>query len=168
MDNLLDQCRGAKFFTKINLKLSNHQAPITPFDVKNTIQIQEVLVQVIGYALQINQSSNHICMNDRLCTQPLDELVWVHYMTSSSSLRHGITPRMCLASFSTLQPVNGPKRVHPLYNEARITNWIPPDQDWIKVNFDGAAKGNPRSTGAGCVARDCKGRIIASCSQRLG
>ena len=35
-------------------------------------------------------------------------------------------------------------------------------QGWIKINIDGASKGDPGQSGYGCVARDHKGNIVAS------
>jgi hypothetical protein len=36
--------------------------------------------------------------------------------------------------------------------------WSPPSAHFIKINFDGAAKGNPGTTGWGAVIRDSKER----------
>ena len=38
--------------------------------------------------------------------------------------------------------------------------WNTPPNGWIKGNFDGAAKGNPRRVGCGGVLRDNFGNII--------
>jgi ribonuclease HI len=40
------------------------------------------------------------------------------------------------------------------------TNWTPPPERFIKVNFDGASKGNPGSAGFGAVLRDSNGKIL--------
>lgn len=37
----------------------------------------------------------------------------------------------------------------------------PPDEGWVKINFDGASHGNPGPSSAGVVARDWKGNLIA-------
>jgi hypothetical protein len=39
-------------------------------------------------------------------------------------------------------------------------NWKPPPLGSLKLNFDGASKGNPGRTGLGGVIRDSKGNII--------
>jgi hypothetical protein len=39
-------------------------------------------------------------------------------------------------------------------------NWKPPPVGSLKINFDGASKGNPKWTGMGGVIRDSKGNII--------
>lgn len=53
-------------------------------------------------------------------------------------------------------------------NETSQVSWTPPDRYWVKGNFDSAARGNPGPSGAGCVARDHQGQVIARCSQCLG
>lgn len=65
------------------------------------------------------------------------------------------------------EPVNGFQRVKPCQQAERITNWQPPDLRWINVNFDGAARGNPGPSSAGCVAKDRRGVVMAKCKQRL-
>jgi hypothetical protein len=39
-------------------------------------------------------------------------------------------------------------------------NWKLPPEGSLKINFDGALKGNPGQTGMGGVIRDNQGRII--------
>lgn len=36
----------------------------------------------------------------------------------------------------------------------KIVKWIPPEWGWFKLNFYGAAIGNPRQFGVGCIIRD--------------
>ncbi|KAL0417382.1 UNVERIFIED_CONTAM: putative ribonuclease H protein [Sesamum latifolium] len=38
--------------------------------------------------------------------------------------------------------------------------WNKPDKGWIKINTDGASKGNPGTAGAGGIARNEKGEVI--------
>ncbi|XP_059066687.1 uncharacterized protein LOC131857916 [Cryptomeria japonica] len=45
--------------------------------------------------------------------------------------------------------------------------WEPPSKQWIKINFDGASKGNPGTSGAGVVARDDNRFILFKGAQRL-
>ena len=46
IDDLLDQLKGAKYFSKIDLKYGYHQVPIEPFDVwKNTFKVKEGLFE---------------------------------------------------------------------------------------------------------------------------
>ncbi|KAH9307331.1 hypothetical protein KI387_035242, partial [Taxus chinensis] len=42
--------------------------------------------------------------------------------------------------------------------EEKKVSWKPPPEGWIKMNFDGASKGNPSCVGCGCVFRkdDCQ------------
>ncbi|OVA03982.1 Ribonuclease H domain [Macleaya cordata] len=46
--------------------------------------------------------------------------------------------------------------------------WIPPPLDFVKINCDGAARGNPGPAGAGIIVRDFKSATIVSISQGLG
>jgi hypothetical protein len=41
------------------------------------------------------------------------------------------------------------------------TIWTPPPEHFIKVNFDGASKGNPGPAGYGAVLRNSEGEILA-------
>lgn len=45
--------------------------------------------------------------------------------------------------------------------------WEVPEDGWIKLNFDGAAKGNPRETIYGCIARDGSRKVIFSIADYL-
>lgn len=38
--------------------------------------------------------------------------------------------------------------------------WIPPPPESIKLNFDGASKGNPGPARYGCVVRNCHGGVV--------
>lgn len=45
--------------------------------------------------------------------------------------------------------------------------WSKPNEGWVKVNFDGASKGNPGPFGAGWVARDAKGDLVAFKAKKI-
>lgn len=66
------------------------------------------------------------------------------------------------------QPVNGSWRVNPLSELAKEeVKWEPPTKEWIKINFDGASRGNPGISGVGVVARNDKGVILFKGARRL-
>ncbi|XP_057827534.2 uncharacterized protein LOC131038938 [Cryptomeria japonica] len=50
---------------------------------------------------------------------------------------------------------------------SEMVKWEPPSKQWIKINFDGASKGNPGTSGVGVVARDDNGFIIFKGAQHL-
>ena len=39
--------------------------------------------------------------------------------------------------------------------------WIPPPTGFLKLNFDGASKGNPRKSGYGFIIRDHRGEMLS-------
>ncbi|XP_057863873.1 uncharacterized protein LOC131071919 [Cryptomeria japonica] len=45
--------------------------------------------------------------------------------------------------------------------------WTPPEKGWIKINFDGASRGNPGPSGVGVIARDDHGNILAIAAKRM-
>lgn len=47
------------------------------------------------------------------------------------------------------------------------TKWIPPEQGWAKLNFDGASKGNPGPSRVGCIIRTYIGSTLGRLSQPL-
>jgi hypothetical protein len=47
-------------------------------------------------------------------------------------------------------------------------NWTPPPSGFLKLNFDGATKGNPGVAGAGGVIRDSGGNIIRLYTGSMG
>ena len=55
IDDLLDQLKGAKYFSKIDLKLGYHQVPIKPSDVEDYLQIQGGPFRMVGYAFWIDE-----------------------------------------------------------------------------------------------------------------
>ncbi|XP_057846629.2 uncharacterized protein LOC131056298 [Cryptomeria japonica] len=42
-------------------------------------------------------------------------------------------------------------------NDRDSVAWMPPKPGWLKLNFNGASKGNPGASGIGCVVRDHNG-----------
>jgi hypothetical protein len=48
------------------------------------------------------------------------------------------------------------------------TTWTPPPTGFIKINFDGASKGNPGPAGYGAVIRNSKGEILILAAGYLG
>ena len=45
--------------------------------------------------------------------------------------------------------------------------WVTPQEGWIKVNFDGAAKGNPGVSGIGIVFKDDRGHLLLAGAKKL-
>ncbi|XP_059070959.1 uncharacterized protein LOC131862033 [Cryptomeria japonica] len=68
--------------------------------------------------------------------------------------------------WGNLHPLN----INVVSKQAKWSNakWEPPKAGWIKLNFDGAAKGNPGAAGYGSIIRDEKGTILGSISGSLG
>ncbi|KAL2242478.1 UNVERIFIED_CONTAM: putative ribonuclease H protein [Sesamum indicum] len=60
----------------------------------------------------------------------------------------------------------------PTYVKRRTTlmkvKWNKPDRGWIKINTDGASKGNPGPAGAGGIARDERGAAIFAFYEFIG
>ena len=48
------------------------------------------------------------------------------------------------------------------------TTWTPPPIGFIKINFDGASKGNPGPSGYGAVIKNPKGEILILTAGYLG
>ncbi|XP_059067838.1 uncharacterized protein LOC131858570 [Cryptomeria japonica] len=63
--------------------------------------------------------------------------------------------------------VNGLLRVNPHRKGDKSQEWVPLDKGWIKVNFDGASRGNLGISRVGVIARDEYGSILAFGAKRL-
>ncbi|XP_059073555.1 uncharacterized protein LOC131874279 [Cryptomeria japonica] len=46
--------------------------------------------------------------------------------------------------------------------------WHPPDEGWLKLNFDGASRGNLGQVGIGCVVHNWEGKEVASLASPVG
>ncbi|GLJ42714.1 hypothetical protein SUGI_0885530 [Cryptomeria japonica] len=59
-----------------------------------------------------------------------------------------------------------------IYNNNRAKRrdikWMAPPLDWMKLNFDGASKGNPGDVGFGAIIRNNSSKIIHGVYGRLG
>lgn len=49
-----------------------------------------------------------------------------------------------------------------------LSDWVPPPERCLKLNFDGASKGNPGPVGFGCVLRDHSSKVIRAIFGPLG
>ena len=62
-----------------------------------------------------------------------------------------------------------PPLVYTVSNKEARANckWTPPPPGWHKLNFDGAARGNPGIAGVGCILNDEYGRWVAKLAAPL-
>jgi ribonuclease HI len=67
-----------------------------------------------------------------------------------------------LPSLQTLPPPS------PTIPSSRPSLWSPPPEDFVKLNFDGASKGNPGAAGYGVVFRNHHGHILVIGAGPLG
>ena len=49
----------------------------------------------------------------------------------------------------------------------QAATWTPPQDNWYKINFDGATFADDNSAGLGVVIRNKDGRVMASLSQKI-
>ncbi|XVF79020.1 hypothetical protein PTKIN_Ptkin14bG0185800 [Pterospermum kingtungense] len=49
----------------------------------------------------------------------------------------------------------------------RVEAWQKPEEDWIKINCDGAWSGNSSFAGVGVIARDCSAMVIAGKGEQV-
>lgn len=52
-------------------------------------------------------------------------------------------------------------------NSRKDATWTPPKPSWLKLNFDGASRGNPSPSGIGYVIRDHSGVIIGKMAKSI-
>lgn len=57
---------------------------------------------------------------------------------------------------------------HQQQQSTNVNTWIPPPTGFLKINFDGASRGNLGLAGIGGVLRDNRGEIQHIYSQSLG
>ena len=53
-------------------------------------------------------------------------------------------------------------------NQSSQEQWIPPQPGFLKLNYDGASKGNPRQAGAGGLFRNSQGTLCRFSAFDLG
>lgn len=58
----------------------------------------------------------------------------------------------------------------PLPNNTKCAEckWLPPKAGWVKLNFDGASRGNLRDTGLGCCLHNSKGEELVHMAIPMG
>ena len=61
---------------------------------------------------------------------------------------------------SSLNPPKTPS--HP-----KISKWLPPLSNWVKINFDGATFGNTSSASLGAIIRNDMGLVMAAFTQPI-
>lgn len=50
----------------------------------------------------------------------------------------------------------------------KLVGWVKPNSGWVKLNTDGASKGNPCPAGAGGIFRDEAGNWLGGFMNSLG
>lgn len=64
--------------------------------------------------------------------------------------------------------INPPLTYFKTDKEARKNcRWSPPPKGWTKLNFDGAARGNPGVAGIGCIINDESGKWLAKLAKPI-
>ena len=49
----------------------------------------------------------------------------------------------------------------------KVTKWLPPPSNWVKINFDGATFGDSSSAGLGAIIRNDMGLVMATYTQPI-
>ena len=52
--------------------------------------------------------------------------------------------------------------------DRKTIRWKVPPKGWVKLNFDGANRGNPRISGIGGIIRNDKGEVLKGIASKLG
>lgn len=50
----------------------------------------------------------------------------------------------------------------------QLIKWIPPTGAWVKLNSDGASKGNPWESATGGILQDCNSKFLGALAEYLG
>ncbi|KAL0296081.1 UNVERIFIED_CONTAM: putative ribonuclease H protein [Sesamum radiatum] len=87
-------------------------------------------------------------------------ILW-NILTSRNDAKHRKKPFNAHAIIS--------KTWYHLQNLCRSNIWKPEHlRGWVKLNTDGASKGNPGVAGAGGIVRDYEGKVILAFSEPIG
>jgi hypothetical protein len=73
-----------------------------------------------------------------------------------------------LQHWMPLPPPQTPSIPSPPSPSSQPSRWTPPPEDFVKLNFDGASKGNPGDAGYGVVFRNQAGQILVIGAGSLG
>ena len=52
-------------------------------------------------------------------------------------------------------------------SQPKVTKWLPPSSNWVKVNFDGATFVDSSSAGLGAIIRNDMGLVMAAFTQHI-
>ncbi|XP_059064994.1 uncharacterized protein LOC131857025 [Cryptomeria japonica] len=88
-------------------------------------------------------------------------------MPTSSPIDARVLPLAGSGATMSIRPTNGLLRANLQRQGLSIPEWTLSDKGWIKINFDGASRGNPGPSGVGVIARDVRGNTLAIGAKRL-
>ncbi|XP_074304974.1 uncharacterized protein LOC141639890 [Silene latifolia] len=121
------------------------------------------------------------CDVDTLKPKPLSSNVWNEIVESFIALKSGLSASIDIASnpssflMERIWEVKNAKESTDVCVKAReqrrheiFVQCIAPLAGWVVLNIDGASKGNPGLSGAGCLIRDASGQLIKAFSEKLG
>ncbi|KAL0281808.1 UNVERIFIED_CONTAM: putative ribonuclease H protein, partial [Sesamum radiatum] len=77
-------------------------------------------------------------------------------------------PEHAQGDLFAVNSLNIPLQLRTQLQKAITVHWRKPQEDWYKLNTDGASKGNPGISGAGGILRDHLGRVIFAFQEPLG
>jgi ribonuclease HI len=101
----------------------------------------------------------HLCCNN--IRETINIQHWSEADSRAAPSEHCILQQWALHPPQTTHMTSQPKLGSPDY-------WSPPPEGYIKLNFDGASKGNPGEAGYGTVFRDHQGHIVIISAGSLG